>query len=275
MFKKIYIEIGNLCNLHCHFCSLDGRKKQIMSVEDFSKIVRQAKKFTDNIYLHVKGEPLIHPDFDEILAICTRENVKVNITTNATKLQEKFDCLTKSPCIRQVNISAHALSEISLDRRGEYLNGILEMIKYVSLNKTFYLSIRLWVKNVSITKLILDYLNDNLKLEEKITIDSKKIVDNVYLSVDEEFEWPSLTSKFVSEKGRCYGSRDQIAILANGDVVPCCLDSSANIVLGNCLNDSLENILSSERFKKMQEGFKRGIVIEELCKHCSYRLRFK
>lgn len=184
MFKKIYIEIGNLCNLHCHFCSLDGRKKQIMSVEDFSKIVRQTKEFTDYIYLHVKGEPLIHPNFDEILAICTRENVKVNITTNATKLQEKFDCLTKSPCIRQVNISAHALSEISLDRRDEYLNGILEMIKYVSLNKTFYLSIRLWVKNESITKLILDYLNDNLKLEEKITIDSKKIVDNVYLSVD-------------------------------------------------------------------------------------------
>lgn len=275
MFKKIYIEIGNLCNLHCHFCSIDNRKREIMSLENFSKILKQAKNYTDYIYLHVKGEPLIHPQFKEILACCEEEKVKVNITTNGVKLKENEKIIFNNPCIRQMNISAHALSEISPNERSEYLLNLLDVINYVSLHKSFYLSIRLWVKNEEITNLVLNFLNDKLQLKEKITINSRRIVDNVYLSVDEEFVWPTLKNEFVSENGKCYGTRDQIAILSNGDVVPCCLDSSGSVVLGNCLDDSLENILNCERFKNMRSGFEKGIVTEELCKRCSYRLRFK
>lgn len=59
-FKKIYIEITNKCNLKCSFCSLDNRMKKEMSLDQFELILQKIDKYTDYIYLHVKGEPLIH-----------------------------------------------------------------------------------------------------------------------------------------------------------------------------------------------------------------------
>lgn len=275
MFKKVYLEIGNICNLHCHFCSLDNRKKEFMSVSDFKKISSEVKKFTDYIYLHVKGEPLIHPYLEEILDICKEDNLQVNITTNGTKLAEKLDIIKNKSCIRQVNISAHALSEISFNERKDYLNSLLNLIEYAFQTKAIYVSIRLWIKNEEINNLVLNFLNEKLNLNKEITLETKKIMDNVYLSIDEEFVWPSLENDFVSDRGRCYGAINQIAILASGDVVPCCLDSGGVMVLGNCLKQSLEEILNQKRYKEMYDGFKKGIVKEELCKHCLYRTRFK
>lgn len=275
MFKKIYLEIGNMCNLHCHFCSIDNRKKEIMSVGNFKKLIPQIKEYTDYLYLHVKGEPLLHPDLEEILSICSLYNMKVNLTTNGTKLGEKLEIIMKSTCIRQVNISAHSLSEIAYSKKNNYLDNLLKLILYANKTKKFFVSIRLWIENEKINNLVLNFLNNNLLLDKPITINSSKIIDNVYLSKGEEFVWPNLKNEFVSEKGRCYGTRDQIAILVNGDVVPCCLDSSGVMVLGNCFSKPLKEILSSERFIEMKDGFKKGIVKEELCKHCSYRLRFK
>ena len=37
-FKKIYIEITNVCNLKCTFCPDTKRKKEFMEVESFKKI---------------------------------------------------------------------------------------------------------------------------------------------------------------------------------------------------------------------------------------------
>lgn len=275
MFKKVYLEIGNICNLHCHFCSHDNRKKEIMSVSDFRKIATEVKKVTDYIYLHVKGEPLMHPRFEEILDVCIEKNLQVNITTNGTMISEKIKIIKEKSCIRQVNISAHALNEISFNERKEYLNGILSLIEYAFKTKKIYLSIRLWIKNEEVNNTILKYLNEKLNLQQQITINTNKIMDNVYLSIDEEFIWPSLENDFVSEKGRCYGTIDQIAILVNGDVVPCCLDSNGVIVLGNLFKESLEVILNKKRYKDMRDGFKNGVISEALCKHCFYRTRFK
>ena len=33
MFKKIYIEITNICNLKCKFCPETSRKKELMSLK--------------------------------------------------------------------------------------------------------------------------------------------------------------------------------------------------------------------------------------------------
>ena len=77
-----------------------------------------------------------------------------------------------------------------------------------------------------------------------------------------------------SNSGFCYGLDSHFGVLANGDVVPCCLDKDACIKLGNVFDESLEEILKSKRVLDMQKGFKAGIVVEELCQKCSYRTRF-
>lgn len=75
-FKKIYIEITNICNLNCSFCSPSNRPQKEMSVTAFDYILSQIDKHTDYIYLHVKGEPLTHHKLDEILSITQKHNKK-------------------------------------------------------------------------------------------------------------------------------------------------------------------------------------------------------
>mgnify|MGYP003296072727 CR=1 FL=1 len=65
----------------------------------------------------------------------------------------------------------------------------------------------------------------------------------------------------INNEGTCMGLRNQIAILANGDVVPCCLDSEACILLGNIFETSLEDILNSEKSQNIIKGFQNGKLI--------------
>ena len=68
---------------------------------------------------------------------------------------------------------------------------------------------------------------------------------------------------------------DQIASLADGTVVPCCLDSEGEIALGNLFETDMETILSSPRARAMREGLTAGKMIEPLCQKCTYARRFR
>ena len=79
-YKKIYIEITNICNLNCSFCSKDKRKKEYMSLDNFEHILKKIHNYTDYIYLHVKGEPLLHPNITEIIVFIKETfNCKVTV----------------------------------------------------------------------------------------------------------------------------------------------------------------------------------------------------
>ena len=72
----------------------------------------------------------------------------------------------------------------------------------------------------------------------------------------------------------CYGLRDQIGVLCDGTVVPCCLDHEGDIALGNLFQQSLEEILSSPRAQALYDGFSRREAVEPLCRRCGYARRF-
>ncbi len=104
-------------------------------------------------------------------------------------------------------------------------------------------------------------------LKEK---NSFKLKNNVYLSMGEKFKWPSLQVEELGERVFCYGLRDQVGILVDGTVVPCCLDSDGSIALGNIFDNTLEEILSSKRAKDIYNGFSGRKAVEELCKKCGF-----
>ena len=70
-FKKVYIEITNVCNLKCDFCPAETRSFGYMSVIDFRKIIEEVKPFTNYVNFHLKGEPLLHPELGKFLEICS------------------------------------------------------------------------------------------------------------------------------------------------------------------------------------------------------------
>ncbi len=271
-FKKIYVEITNACNLSCSFCRGTKRKKEFMDKEFFKFVLGAIKGCGEYLYFHVMGEPLLHPDTGKFLDICSDFGYKVNITTNGT-LNKELLAVKNKPALRQVNFSLHSGNDTA------YFNSVLDAAD--KLNKEGKLvSLRLWNLGSG---------EDNSaiisKIKEKFGADFDaggipahargiKLAENIFLNMGERFEWPDLNAGFISDTGFCYGLRDQIGILVDGTVVPCCLDADGVIALGNIKEQKLEDIVNSKRAKEMYDAFSGRKVREELCKRCGYRTRF-
>ena len=287
-FKKFYVEITNVCNLSCSFCPQTCRPPKFMSIETFSKILDQIKPHTDYIYFHVKGEPLLHPKLDEFLGLSYKKGFRVNITTNGTLIGNVQDNIILAPSLRQINFSLHSFdgNEIS-SNKDEYIDNIISFVKK-SIDKTDTLfSLRLWnldkdnitnlkaKKNYDLLLKIESAFNLSYKIEEEI-IPGKgiKICDKVYLNQDYEFTWPDLSAIEDNSPGFCYGLRNQVAILVDGTVVPCCLDGEGIINLGNIHETNFSKIIESKRASDIFNGFSGREAVEELCRKCGYRKKF-
>lgn len=277
-FKKIYIEITNVCNLNCSFCQKIDRQLEFMNAETFKTIIKDIKEYTDYIYLHVKGEPLLHKEIYNFIDIAGKEGLKVNITSNGTILNHK---ILELEGLRQFNFSLHSFEEESGINKTDYIQSILEYSKEAKA-KGKIVSLRLWniedeslrEKNRDVLTQIEEFYGISLDLDKFVRGRGVKLEDKIYLNFEEVFVWPNLNNKFYSEKGFCYGLNTHLGVLVDGTVIPCCLDDNGVINLGNIKNNTLKEILDSERTKNIIEGFKNRICTEELCKRCEFKERF-
>ena len=286
-FKKVYIEITNVCNLSCNFCPKTGRKYEFSDEERFKEIIGKVKPYTDYVYFHLMGEPLLNKNLSRFLDICYENGLKVNITTNGTLLAKEKNVLINAKALRQVNISLHSFEANKVTKElEEYVSEVIDFIN--EAKESIICSIRLWnmdngilnlkgknTLNDDILKMLQEGLNSEIDIKEALSNKPGiKVSKNVYINSAEKFEWPNINRDVISESAFCYGLRDQIGILVDGTVVPCCLDSEGNIPLGNIFESSLENILNSKRAKDLYEGFSNRKAVEELCKRCGYVTRY-
>ena len=286
-FKKVYIEITSVCNLACSFCPPTQRAKGLIKVEQFEKILDQIRPHTKYIYLHVKGEPLLHPRIDQLLDAAHERGFKVNITTNGTLIKKQREKLLGKPALRQMNFSLHSFDgHEGSENREKYLGDILEFVRDAREHNVIF-SYRLWNiqrddqtdvdrrKNAETLEILEKEYNLSFKIEERVEPGKGvKIAPNVYLNQDHEFKWPSLLEPEYTGKGFCHALRSQAAILVDGTVVPCCLDGEGVINLGNVNEQSFSDIVESERANNLVDGFSRREAVEELCRKCGYRQKF-
>lgn len=274
-FKKIYVEITNICNLSCSFCSKVEKPKRSMTIEEFTHILSEIKPYTDNIYLHVKGEPLLHPNIYDFLRIAEDYNINVNLTTNGVLFPSKVECLSKYKVLKKINFSLHSENNIP-----NYVEKILESTKQLPNTTIIY---RLWTlkdgaldeKSTSIVEKLQKYYNLSKETVEKLKKENNvKISSTIYVDKDNEFEWPD-DKKDEHNDGFCMALKTQIAILVDGTIVPCCLDSNGKINLGNIYTDSFESIINSKRCLNLKKSFQDRKPCEKLCLNCTYKNRFK
>ena len=286
-FKKVYIEITSVCNLACSFCPPTQRAKGLIKVEQFEKILDQIRPHTKYIYLHVKGEPLLHPRIDQLLDAAHERGFKVNITTNGTLIKKQREKLLGKPALRQMNFSLHSFDgHEGSENREKYLGDILEFVRDAREHNVIF-SYRLWNlqrddqtdvdrrKNAETLDILEQEYNLSFKIEERVEPGKGvKIAPNVYLNQDHEFKWPSLLEPEYTGKGFCHALRSQAAILVDGTVVPCCLDGEGVINLGNVNEQSFSDIVECDRANNLVDGFSRREAVEELCRKCGYRQKF-
>lgn len=267
MFKRIYIEITNVCNLKCSFCKGSNREKKYMTSASFRQVLKKIEGYTEYICLHLLGEPLMHPELSTILDIAHQYKMKVNLTTNGRLLSDNIDVINKAQSIRQINISLHSFKDI------KDIEEILNVVDMITLD--CYISLRLWNLGAdNENKDIIELINNHYQVNVPSNVNEFVLRPKLYLNFDQEFEWPDIKNKELSETGTCYGLRNHIGILVDGTVVPCCLDSDGIINLGNIFKEDLASILNSYRCQKMKEGFQNRKLIEPLCKRCHYIERF-
>ena len=274
-FAKVYVEISNICNLKCSFCPGTIRKPKRMNTQEFEIVLNKIKNYTDYIYFHLLGEPLCHPDLAEFLNIADKMGFNVIITTNGTLLNKNKDILLNSKSHYKTVISLHSFeandNKISFQK---YLDDCFSYAKVAENEKIVVL--RLWNNGGK------DSLNNEIlaKLENyfpKPWVEERngtRIGQKIYIQYGDKFDWPALENDNINEKVFCYGLRDQIGILADGTVVPCCLDNNGEINLGNIFESDLGEIINSPKALNIYNGFSNRTACEELCKRCSFVRKF-
>lgn len=274
-FSKVYVEISNLCNLRCAFCPGTGREKRAMTEEEFASLLPKLRPYADFLYFHLMGEPLCHPKLGRFLELAGDAGFRVILTTNGTLLQERQALLLGSAALHKVNISLHAFEANDLAIPFEaYLRRCLAFGK--AARGKVLVSYRLWNGggqerlNQQILSALASYFPKPWVQERR----GIRIAERVYLEHGDKFDWPDLAAPEGSERVFCYGLRDQLGVLCDGTVVPCCLDHEGDLALGNLFHQELDEILNTPRAKAIYEGFSGRKAAEPLCRRCGYARRF-
>lgn len=275
MLRKVYVEIGNICNLSCSFCPGTVRKPGLMTAEQFETVAEKLKGHTDYLYFHLMGEPLLHPELEKLLDIAGPMGYKVIITTNGTLIPKQGELLLGSPAVHKVNIS---LQSFEANIGGELEAYIMSCAAFArQMGERGKLCVlRLWNSGglESLNARIEAMLEREFPKPWRESRGSRALADKVWLEPGEKFDWPDMAESDRGESCFCYALRDQAGILWDGTVVPCCLDHDGDIALGNIFESSMEEILSSPRAQAIYDGFSRRRAVEELCRKCGYARRF-
>lgn len=274
-FRKIYVEISNRCNLRCSFCPGTARPLGAMTEGDFARLLPKLRPYTDFLYFHLMGEPLCHPQLEGFLELAGEAGFQVILTTNGTLLPRLREVLLAAPALHKVNVSLQAFegSGMAMDF-DTYLGGCFAFGKAAAGKKI--ISYRLWNRGGldSCNPAILRALEQAFPqpwVQERRGI---RLQDRAYLELGEKFDWPDLSAPQTAGEIHCYGLKDQLGILWDGTVVPCCLDHEGDIPLGNVFHQELSEILGSPRAEALKKGFRTGNPPEPLCRRCGYATRF-
>lgn len=270
MIKRVYLEITNSCNLDCPFCQ-NSKGSSFMNLDDIKNYLKQIKEVCDYVYLHVLGEPLLHKDIDKIFEYADSLDLNIQLVTNGTLLNNHLDILNH-PSLRKLSISIHSINSLDID--DSYFKTIDKLIensndKYIELR--FYDSLNLNDK----LKKYLNHLFEKYNIQSTAKLCSYKLKDNVYIYYQDMFKWPNIDDEIISYTGKCRGAIDQLAILNDGRVTICCLDSNGYNTIGDLKEKKLIDIINSDDYKEVISNFKNNKLSFDLCKRCSYRLRFK
>lgn len=286
-FKRVYIEISNICNLKCDFCPEVHRQSKVMDVDMFRAIIADVAPLTDEVCLHLMGEPLNHPKLADFIAACADQNLPINLTTNGVLLNAARRALLLHPIIRQVNISVHSFeANFGVQDVSGYLSKVFAFTHQAFVERPdMYINYRIWdLQDPATMSDKSAAIRIAIEKEFAFSIDPKVIdlrrrkgyliKNRLYLNFDSRFEWPSLKNTIRAQEGFCHGLSNHFGIHADGTVVPCCLDKEADIALGNCTKQSVRDILQSERAVQLKAGFAKKTLVEDLCKRCGFIERF-
>ena len=233
MITRCYLEITNICNLDCLFCPKTDRAKRKLSLEEFDALTEKMRGKIRFLYFHLMGEPFLHPLLPQFITMARDKGFIPVLTTNGTLLSRAKGVIEALP--HKVQISLHSHEGNGKDSPEQYIKEVMDFTVRAA-EAGIVVVLRLWNQG--------GYDSQNDLLHELIAErfprpwDERhygwRVAKNVYLEYARIFEWPDGEREENKEKEAfCYALRNQIGVLVDGTVVPCCLDHAGAIPLGN------------------------------------------
>lgn len=294
MFKKVYIEISDVCHNNCSFCPSPqiANKKGRMPLWLFSKALEQVKPLSKRICLHVLGDPLEVANLADYVSLIKEKKLTIDLVTTAKFLRKHHYAMLIQPPFHQVSISLSAYFDRMNEFSFDFTKNLLNFCDFCLENHSdTFINLRIQSKfilneNKKMNELI-NALNTHFyatlsqNLHQSINEIKKSFINGIYpknakirlarkilLNFKTSFEWKNMNAD--NRQKTCYGLREQIAILSNGEVVPCCIDYGGKISLGNVKDSSLDEILNSKMAMEIKNGFIKNLATHPHCISCTY-----
>lgn len=270
MITRCYLEITNICNLNCVFCPKTTRAKHTLTLDEFDALITRLQGEVKFLYLHLMGEPFLHPLLPQFLLMAREKGFIPVLTTNGTLLSLRTDLLDALP--HKLQISLHSHEGNGKENIAQYINEVMTFATEAA-HRGCIVVLRLWNEggHNRMNETILQLIAQHLPEAWTPRADGWKLTDNLFIESDNMFEWPDLEhATYTEDDVFCYALRNQIGVLVDGTVVPCCLDHNGDLGLGNLYKHSLQHILASARAQALYQGFTHHTAIEPLCQRCGY-----
>lgn len=239
-------------------------------MDEFDTLTSRLKGEVKFLYFHLMGEPFLHAQLPQFVKMAKEKGFVPVLTTNGTLLSQRPDMLDALPHKIQISLHSHeGNGKADLER---YIDDVMTFA-IEAAHRGCVIVLRLWNEggHNSMNDTILNLIANHVPQPWTKRHDGWKLADYLYIENDNMFEWPDLQhATYGEEEVFCYALRNQIGVLVDGSVVPCCLDHNGDISLGNLFDQSLEQILASPRAMDIYQGFTNHIAVEPLCQRCGY-----
>lgn len=295
-FEKIYIELSDICGLNCGFCPSVKGVRGAMSVEKFGIIAKKVVGVGRIYTFHLLGDPLVLPNLKDFIKLANAHKMTLELTTSGFYMSEKnAQLLLESENIRQINLSLMAFLAQKKLNLNEYFVPILRFLRlHLAQNSQSFVNLRLWNLGANFTppfenNAIYSLLEREFNTKIQKNAPKNRLENRIILHQSELFCWAGTKAddlrvqkefansqgernapKVPCVKGSCHALRKQIGVLSDGTVVPCCMDTSGVMGLGNLFTQELSEILANKRAVAMKKGFERGEFTEKLCQQCEF-----
>jgi len=257
---KINFESSTACNARCTFCPRYEmtRPRGEMSDELFYKIIRDGKAMGIRSYSpFMNGEPFVFPRIWQWLDYMEKERVKVSLFTNAEYMD--VDRLIKYKNILYVNCSINAASRDTYNKvmRGPDYDKVISNTNELLNKAPFH------------TRASFIITEDNVHEVEEF----KKMYRGNKRKINGFANWTGDKHSSLARVGNripCYVLLNQIFILWDGRMVPCCMDWNCKMTLGDVNTQTIKEVWDS--YTWMREKHNNCDFDIPICIPCNYNV---
>ena len=244
------------------------RQQQHMDLDLFKTILERDTANTHTLGLHILGEPLLHPDITQMVALCKEHEIEPEFATNGTvmthhlalgligaglsKLWFSFDGGTAAS-YESIRIGANfdrVLANVRLflsvkAETGSDIPVIVQMVLQPGLEDDEAPFRELWQDEPGVDKVAIKFLDSWAGTLFERDVPKPPIA-----------------------RRPCAEPFARVSVLTNGDVVPCCRDWSGAYVYGNLAQQSLEQIWAGEMAQSLRLEHMQNAYVSEPCLSC-------